>query len=107
VRSCIFWGNGGEQIYVSGSVVDVDYSDIDGGRLGIAVGNGQVLYGNANLNLDPLFVNAPVGNYHLQATSPCIDAGDPGYLPFPGETDIDGQARRQGAAVEMGADEVR
>jgi hypothetical protein len=31
---------------------------------------------NGNLSADPQFVDAPNGNYHLQASSPAIDAGD-------------------------------
>ncbi len=30
-------------------------------------------------NLDPQFINSDDNNYHLKATSPCIDAGHPGY----------------------------
>jgi flagellar hook assembly protein FlgD len=30
--------------------------------------------------MDPLFVNADSGNYHLSDNSPCIDAGDPSIL---------------------------
>lgn len=30
-----------------------------------------------NINLDPQFVHPDTGNYHLQITSPCINAGDP------------------------------
>jgi len=33
------------------------------------------------------------GNYHLQADSPCIDAGDPNYTPKPNEKDLDGKPR--------------
>jgi len=30
---------------------------------------------NGNIKADPLFVEAPNGNYHLSAMSPCIDSG--------------------------------
>lgn len=35
--------------------------------------------GTGNITADPLFVNAAVGDYHLQSASPCIDAGDPAF----------------------------
>jgi len=37
----------------------------------------SALPGEGNINLDPLFVNAANGDYHLSRGSPCIDAGDP------------------------------
>jgi hypothetical protein len=37
----------------------------------------ELLTGEGNLHADPLFVNASVGNFELQPSSPCIDAGDP------------------------------
>ena len=42
--------------------------------------NGDVsdIYGN--LNLDPDFVFAWGGNYNLNVTSPCINAGDPNII---------------------------
>ncbi len=78
--------------------VDIRYTDLRGGRQGIYVfgapGWLQLLWGRGNLQADPLFANAAGGDYHLQsqagrwdsvsrtwiqdeATSPCIDAGDP------------------------------
>jgi alkaline phosphatase len=46
-------------------------------------------------------------DYHLQSTSPCIDAADPSFLPKLGEeTDIDGEPRLQQGRVDMGADET-
>lgn len=53
---------------------------------------------------DPAFVNASGGNFHLQSSSPAIDAGstDNGII---GTQDIDGQPRVQGADVNIGADE--
>ncbi len=37
--------------------------------------------GTGEIHLDPVFVNPNYGDYNLQSTSPCIDAGDPN-LPF-------------------------
>lgn len=53
---------------------------------------------------DPLFF-AYDAVYHIQETSPCVDAGDPNYVAGPNETDIDGQPRVAGYAVDKGADE--
>ena len=51
---------------------------------------------------DPMFVGAP--NYHLQAGSPCIDAGF--NAPDLPARDIDGDARIIGPTVDMGVDEA-
>ncbi len=37
----------------------------------------QVTAGAGSLSTNPLFVNAAAGDYHLQANSPCINAGHP------------------------------
>ena len=42
-------------------------------------------------------------NYRLQPDSPCINAGDPDYIPEPDETDLDGNPRVIGGRVDMGA----
>ena len=60
---------------------------------------------NGNISDDPLFVNPQGNDYHLQLDSPCISAGDPKYVPEPGETDIDGDERIYAVKVDMGADE--
>ncbi|MDH4242034.1 MAG: LamG domain-containing protein, partial [Phycisphaerae bacterium] len=46
-------------------------------------------------------VNKP--DYHLLAGSPCINAGDPDYVPEPNETDLDGKPRVIGGRIDMGA----
>jgi len=61
--------------------VTATYSDIEGGWTG-----------TGNINSDPLFVNPANGDYHLQPTSPCIDAGNPAS-PF----DPDGTVADMGA----------
>ena len=44
----------------------IEFCDIAGGWLG-----------NGNIDADPLFVNAAGDDFHLQSSSPCIDAGHP------------------------------
>jgi hypothetical protein len=62
----------------------------------------RVTDGGDNQSGDPLFVGEP--DFHLQAGSPAIDAGTDD--PLNGATDLDGNARRQGAAPDMGAYEA-
>ena len=76
----IIWGNSAsseDQIYVYDDCsVIVEYCDIQGGIIGFG-----------NINLEPLFIGPSLGvgisfdgvnaNWHLQANSPCIDAGNP------------------------------
>lgn len=59
---------------------------------------------DGNLRADPLLANARIGEVHLQPDSPCVDAGAPGNTPDDW-TDIDGQARRIGGRIDIGADE--
>jgi hypothetical protein len=81
------------------------------------------LPGMGNIEADPLFVQPGYwdtngtpedetddvwveGDYHLQDNSPCIDAGDPNYIPPPDETDLDGNPRLLYGAVDMGVYEA-
>jgi hypothetical protein len=50
--------------------------------------------------MDPKFVNAAGGDFHLMAGSPAIDAADPAVTQT---LDFDGVARPQGAGRDMGA----
>lgn len=59
-----------------------------------------------NVVADPLFVNQAGGDLHLQAGSPAIDFGDDTYVPAGVVTDLDGNDRFVGAAVDAGAYEV-
>ena len=58
---------------------------------------------DGNISGDPLFVDPSNHDYHLQTESPCISAGDPGYVPEPGQTDMDGMPRIYATRVDMGA----
>jgi hypothetical protein len=60
--------------------------------------------GAGNRSIDPLFVDPAHDNFHLQIASPVRDAADPAATLA---VDIDGDARPQGPARDMGADEIR
>ena len=56
-----------------------------------------------SLFANPQFVGAATNNFHLAATSPALNVGDPAFAVGSGETDFDGKARLQGARVDLGA----
>lgn len=58
---------------------------------------------SGNISADPLFVGS--GDFHLRAGSPAIDAGSSSAPDLP-TTDLDGNPRIVGAAVDMGAYEA-
>jgi len=84
ITNCIVWGNSRGQIQNWDEDATVTYSDVQGGWRG-----------DGNIDVDPLFVDADNGDYHLKSkgwrwdskrqrwdyddvTSRCIDAGNPG-----------------------------
>jgi parallel beta-helix repeat protein/predicted outer membrane repeat protein len=100
LRNTILWDDGapsGVEIHTDG-LIDVEACDVEGGWPG------------ANNALNPLFTDAPNGDFHLMAGSPCIDDGDNLADELPDE-DFEGDDRVQdgdvfpGAVVDMGADE--
>ena len=100
LSNSILWGDLPEEVHVSPGSPMVAYCDIGGGWAG-----------PGNIDADPLFVDPNGADYHLSVGSPCIDAGDPAFVPSAGETDMDGQLRvgdgnADGVAiVDLGADE--
>ena len=67
----------------------IDYNDV--------WGNAWLNYANCSpgpndISQNPMLVNPGAGDYHLQATSPCIDRGTNGAPALPG-TDLDGNLR--------------
>jgi parallel beta-helix repeat protein len=62
---------------------------------------------NGNISADPCLVAPDANDCHLAYSSPCINTGDPNFVPGPNETDFDGDQRIINRFVDMGADEVR
>jgi len=60
--------------------------------------------GGDNICENPQFANATAGNYRLQVSSPCANAGTNAYAV--GSTDLDGASRIQHGTVDMGAYEL-
>lgn len=57
--------------------------------------------GVGDVTNDPAFIYPQGGNFHLRISSPCIDTGD--NTQAAGSTDLDGNPRIVGSAVDMGA----
>ncbi len=103
ITNSIFWGNTagvGKEIYSTGGVVTVEYSDVDYPPSGYP--------GTGNIYSDPLFAGGSPFDYHLTGDSPCIDHGTDNSILYPHlpADDIDGDARPEGDGYDMGSDEV-
>src|SRR6266852_4011545 len=64
----------------------------------------QVVGTSGNISADPTFVAS--GDFHLQSSSPSIDAGNSGAPSLP-SADLDGMPRISGVAVDQGAYEFQ
>jgi hypothetical protein len=93
ITNSIIWGNSPDQIYPPDTeIFTVLYSDIQ-----------EAWPGPGNINVDPCFSDPCISDYHLLPESPCINSGDPNYVPEPNETDLDGNPRVIGDRIDMGA----
>jgi parallel beta-helix repeat protein/predicted outer membrane repeat protein len=108
LRNTIIWNNGQSEIVAgAGSTVVLNYcayqDDIGGPGAVIPIPF------DSCINSDPLFVDAAGRDYHLQAGSPCIDAGDNSLVPAGITTDLDGNPRiyPEGGTVDIGAYEYQ
>jgi hypothetical protein len=92
IVNSIVWGGGGPQIIGS---PQISFSNVPGGWSGVG-----------NTSVDPRFVDAAGGDYHLAADSPLVNAGNTLMVPIEVLTDFDGDPRVIGSSVDMGADEM-
>ena len=77
--NCIIYNNPGaysNNLFVGfGGYAEVNYSNLE-------MPDGAT--GSNNINENPLFINATIGDFHLNEESPCIDSGTDIGLPFYG-----------------------
>ncbi len=113
IKNCIISNNKGNyglnNIYTSGQleIINSNFWNNEGGNLlntGDFVGKNVTINANGdscdayyNIQLNPRFIDAKKGNYHLLDNSPCIGAGTPENAP---EYDIEGNKR--GTTPDMG-----
>ena len=91
ISNNIVWGSTAYNI--TNGFSNVTYNCIQGGYTG-----------TGNRSDNPEFRNAAANDFHLIADSNCINAGNPSTSGT-NETDIDGEARKIGSVVDIGADE--
>lgn len=66
VMNSVLWGNAPDEVDANGLVITTSYSNIAGN-----------IAGPWNISSDPYFWDPATSDVHLQANSPCIDAGNP------------------------------
>jgi hypothetical protein len=112
IKNCIFWDNfgyRGNDIFNGCYNPDnscapiISFSNVFAcGGSGSDWNDNIGIDGGGNTDVDPLFVNSIDKNFRLSEKSPCIDGGDPSFIPLPDETDLDGHMRFMGLAVDIG-----
>ncbi|MEE9167882.1 MAG: T9SS type A sorting domain-containing protein [Candidatus Neomarinimicrobiota bacterium] len=108
IANSILWDDFPEEInfFAFGAENDVAifYSDLQGGENGIVTNeNGSANWVSGNIMADPLFADPDGGDFHLQETSPCIDAGT-AFLVLEGDTLVLlPDTAYEGSAPDMGA----
>jgi predicted outer membrane repeat protein len=104
VTNCILWGNTSR--YGADEPAQLYGVKVEAGNCCIQ-GLTEQLGGKNCFAKDPQITDPDTDGCHLSTGSPCIDAGDSKAVPDDVGTDIDGNRRITGAAVDIGATEVR
>jgi len=115
ISHCIIYGNSadllnrGPEFFVPGRIEYCNIGNINDNADWL---EGAQVDEYGNFNQAPGFVRSASvpgaydGDYHLTNGSPCINAGDPCYVPWEGQTDFDNQGRIMFGRVDVGVDEV-
>ena len=83
----------------------LDHNDLfNAGGPAVQGSCGSVIGSSGNISADPKFVSST--DFHLQATSPAVDAGNNAAPSLPA-TDFDGFPRINGTVVDLGAYELQ
>lgn len=110
IRNTIFWGNTANNTDCDETQISIDtpsraaitYSNIqDSGGSGLGWDSALGIDGGFNIDSDPLFLDASIGDLHLLPYSPAINAGDNSLITT--ATDLDGNPRIFDITVDMGA----
>jgi len=121
IENSIFWGNvvpsklDFNTIEITGQIegtrARIAYCDIQDYLTTLYYESSDYTTVEGLMSLNPKFIQDIAGeyipdNWHLQKSSPCINAGNPNYATVPGEVDIDGEDRVMNGRIEIGVDEV-
>ena len=109
LTNCIFWGNSTDQIALdtwdnTGGTLTVSYCDVEGGQNDVNIIDemSTLIWGEGNIDRNPLFVDLENEDFHLTDYSLCIGSGTTTGAPA---TDIEGNPRPDppGSNPDMGA----
>jgi len=113
IINSIFRNNSEDEIKFSSSqspdTVIISYSNIKDSINGINTNNnGTIIWGDGNIDEEPIFVGGDPFSYELTKYSPCIDAGTPDTtgLNLPA-TDLAGNQRIYNGRIDIGAYEYQ
>ncbi|MBX0327052.1 hypothetical protein K2Z83_05060 [Oscillochloris sp. ZM17-4] len=104
IYNSIIWGNtapSGATLYNNTSTPSISFSLVQYSGGSAAWNSAFGTNGGGNLDTDPLFVDAGADNLRLLSGSPAIDVGNNALVIA--ATDLDGNPRIVGSAVDMGS----